>query len=72
MSYKLFLSDEVVNFIENFNLIQTSSIKDDTSSKIYFIDTVFKATEDPNIFEAIGRIDLIESYAINNEAKDNN
>lgn len=71
MAYKIFLCDDIVNFIKGFNMIETKTSSKDTSSKIYFVDSCFKTTDDPNVFEIIGKIDLIESYSINNETKDN-
>lgn len=70
MSYKVFLCDDIVNFIESHNMIETSS--NNGSSKIFFIDSCFKTTEDPNVFEVIGKVDLIEYYCKHNETKDNN
>ena len=72
MSYKVFLCDDIVNFIKNnSNIIETKTQSANSSSRIYFIDSCFKETEDPNVFEIIGKVDLIESYCINNETKDN-
>jgi len=72
MSYKIFLCDDIVSFITNHsNVIETNTKSTDKSSKIYFIDNCFKATEDPNIFEIIGKIDLIEYYCKNHETENN-
>ena len=71
MSYKISLSNDIVNFIEGFSVIETTTSSKNSSSKIYFIDSCFKKTDDPNVFEVIDKIDLIESYCINNETEDN-
>lgn len=68
---KIFLSDEVINFLSNFNCIKTHSRNKDgeTYGVVYFIDTIFKETESTNIFEIITKDELITNFCRENEMR---
>lgn len=69
MNNKLYLSNDVVDFMTSFNMLK--SLSKNGECTIYYIDAIFKATDDPNVFEIIHQADLIENYAINNETTNN-
>lgn len=70
---KITLSDDIINFINMFNKIQTSTVDsngDKTTSEISWINCYFKSTEEYNVFEVLTEVDLINHYCKSNENTD--
>lgn len=70
---KIFLSDEVINFINTFNKVQTSTASqkgEKLNSEILWVNCYFKTTEEDNVFEVLTETDLIVHYCKSNENTD--
>ena len=68
---KIFLSDEVISFINNFNKIQTSTASqksEELNSEILWVNCYFKTTNEDNVFEVLTETDLIVHYCKSNES----
>ena len=67
---KITLSDDLIEFINGFNKIQTSTADakgEQKDSEIVWINCYFKSTEEYNVFEVLTETDLIVHYCKSNE-----
>lgn len=68
----VFLSDEIVEFISGYNVLTTGTKNKNGEfiGRVYTIDSVFRATEDPNIFDIATKESLLADYCRKNEIRD--
>ena len=70
---KITLSDDIIDFINMFNKIQTrtsNSEGNEKTSEISWINCYFKSTDEYNVFEVLTEIDLVDHYCKSNEITD--
>ena len=70
---KITLSNDVVNFINNFNKIHTTTASqkgEKLNSEVLWVNCYFKTTEEDNVFEVLTETDLIVHYCKSNEITD--
>ena len=70
---KITLSDDIIDFINMFNKIQTrtsDSEGNERTSEVSWINCYFKSTDEYNVFEVLTEVDLINHYCKSNETTD--